>query len=43
MRRAFFCIIQIYDDNESSVDPVLLSVKKDNKLCRMIAMEEIFI
>jgi hypothetical protein len=33
MRRAFYCIIQIYDDNESSVDPVLLRDQKDNKLC----------
>jgi hypothetical protein len=42
MRRAFYCTIQIYDDNESSVDPVLLSVKKDNKLCRIIVMDEFF-
>jgi hypothetical protein len=28
MRRAFYCTIQIYDDNESFVDPVLLSVKR---------------
>jgi hypothetical protein len=33
MRRAFYCIIQIYDDNEISMDPVLLSDEKDNKLC----------
>jgi hypothetical protein len=33
MRRTFYCIIQIYDDNESSMDPVLLSIKKDNELC----------
>jgi hypothetical protein len=31
MRIAFYCIILIYDDSESSMDPVLL--KKDNKLC----------
>jgi hypothetical protein len=33
MRRAFYCIIQIYNDNKSSMDPVLLSDKKDNRLC----------
>jgi hypothetical protein len=33
MRRSFYCIMQIYDDNECSMDPALLSDKKDNKLC----------
>jgi hypothetical protein len=38
MKRTFYCTIQIYDDNESSVDPVPLSVENDNKLCRTIYM-----